>query len=156
MAKSPAELRKQRIPTRTIASRADKSIGELGCVHANSVEIVGVQAQLNPVRTASVRDRESRHFAAWTNRRSRLASGRRRHENFMNDAAWPALQIETHRDILRLNSLDPLAYIAIIDIASINLHKIMKGGTFVSGSLVSASEFVVQGHAGFAIKRWKR
>jgi hypothetical protein len=74
----------------------------------------------------------------------------------MNDAARPTFQIETHRDILRLKSLNSLAYIAVIDVAAVNLHKIMEGGTLISGGLVSASEFVVQSHAGFPVKRRER
>src|SRR5271169_1706833 len=58
---------------------------------------------------------------------------------------------KTHRDILRLQGLDALGDVAIIDIAAVNLHEMLESGGFVAGGLVSGGEFVVESGAGFFV-----
>src|SRR5580700_674325 len=58
---------------------------------------------------------------------------------------------KTHRAILRLQGLDALGDIAIIDVAAVNLHEMLEGRGFVAGGFVGGGQFVVQSGAGFFV-----
>src|SRR5580704_10611060 len=58
---------------------------------------------------------------------------------------------QTHPSILRLQGLDALGDIAIIDVAAVNLHEMLEGRGFVAGGFVGGGQFVVQSGAGFFV-----
>src|SRR5580700_2261931 len=58
---------------------------------------------------------------------------------------------KTHRAILRLQGLDALGDIAVIDVAAVNFHEMLKGRGFVAGGLVGGGQFVVQSGARFFV-----
>lgn len=45
-------------------------------------------------------------------------------------------RIETHPDILRLQGLDALGHIPIVDVTAIHFHEMVQGRSLVSGSFV--------------------
>lgn len=58
----------------------------------------------------------------------------------------------SHPSILRLQGLDALGNIAIVDVAAIDFHEVVEGITFVTGGLKGTSQFVMQSGAGVQIK----
>src|SRR6266568_7927675 len=65
--------------------------------------------------------------------------------------ASPWINEKTHRDILRLQGLNALSNIAIIDVAAVNLHEVAESDRTVSRGFVGRAEFIVQRHAGVLI-----
>ena len=65
-------------------------------------------------------------------------------------------QIQSHRDILRPESLYPLGHIAVIDIAAVDFHEVMEGVRPVPGTLARTGEFVMKRRASFSIECWQR
>src|SRR5215469_2217105 len=83
-----------------------------------------------------------------------LASGGAPHKG-----RWPRYVLlkagpysDSHRDILRLQSLDALANIPIVDMAAIHFHEVAKCRRFVARSLVRRGELIVQRHASFVVE----
>ncbi len=68
--------------------------------------------------------------------RSAPPSHRAPEEQGMRKAVGCQKSINAHASILRLQGLDPLSHIAIIDVAAVNFHEIIQSQLFVSGSLV--------------------
>src|ERR1700679_3935499 len=91
-------------------------------------------------RTAP-RNRAPRNWA-WNGPRG-SASGRR--------FATKAIGDRTHPTILRLQGLDALGHVAIIDVAAVDFHEVLECQGFVPGSLMGGSELVIQSGAGFLI-----
>src|SRR5580692_12067047 len=58
---------------------------------------------------------------------------------------------KTHRVILRLQGLDALGNVAIIDVAAVNLHEMLQGGGLVAGGFIGCCEFIVESGAGFFV-----
>src|ERR1700678_2665235 len=58
---------------------------------------------------------------------------------------------KTHQFILRLQGLDALGDVTIIDVAAVNLHEMLERGRFVPGCFVGSGEFVVERGAGFFV-----
>ena len=61
------------------------------------------------------------------------------------------MEDKSHRAILRLQGLDALGDITIIDVVTVDIHEVVQGGRLVAGGFLSRSQFVVEGNAGFAI-----
>src|SRR5215468_7279499 len=55
--------------------------------------------------------------------------------------------------ILRLQGLNALGDIAIIDVASVYIHEMLERRGFISSGLVGGGEFIIQGHARFPVDR---
>src|SRR5580692_8165679 len=62
-----------------------------------------------------------------------------------------SLKGKTHRPILRLQGLDALGDVAIIDVAAVNLHEMLERGGFVAGGFIGGGQFVVESGAGFFV-----
>src|SRR5258708_19331954 len=58
---------------------------------------------------------------------------------------------QTHRAILRLQGLNALGDVAIVDVVAVDIHEVFEGGGLVASGFVGGSQFVVQGDAGFAV-----
>src|SRR6202035_367407 len=58
---------------------------------------------------------------------------------------------ESHRTILRLQGLDALGDVAIVNVAAIDLSEVLEGRRFVARSLVGGSQLVVQGDARISV-----
>ena len=58
---------------------------------------------------------------------------------------------KTHRAILRLQGLDALGDVAIIDVAAVNFHEVLERGGFVAGGFIGGGEFVVESGARFFV-----
>jgi len=67
--------------------------------------------------------------------RSRRAPAQRRPNEIR--AVDSICQIETHCSILRLQGLDALRDVAIVDVAAVHLHVVIQGRGFIGRSLVS-------------------
>jgi hypothetical protein len=57
----------------------------------------------------------------------------------------------THPDILRLQGLDTLGDVSIIDVIAVDIHKMLEGSRFVARSLVGGGQFEMERHACFCI-----
>src|SRR5271170_3078437 len=58
---------------------------------------------------------------------------------------------KTHRAILRLQGLDALGNVAIIDVAAVNFHEMLEGGGFVAGGFIGGGQLVMESGAGFFV-----
>src|SRR5882724_9421291 len=58
---------------------------------------------------------------------------------------------QTHPAILRLQGLNALGDVAIVDVVAVDFHEVFEGGGLVAGGLVGGSQFVVEGDAGFSV-----
>src|SRR5580658_148496 len=58
---------------------------------------------------------------------------------------------KTHRAILRLQGLDALGDVAIIDVAAVNFHEMLERGGFIPGRLIRGGEFIVESGARFFV-----
>ena len=61
------------------------------------------------------------------------------------------LGTETHRAILRLQGLNALGDVAIVDVVAVDVHEMLEGRRLVAGGFVGGGQFVVERDAGFAI-----
>src|ERR1700735_4298677 len=61
------------------------------------------------------------------------------------------LRYKTHRAILRLQGLDALGDVAIVDVAAINFHEVLERRRFVAGGFIGGSELIVESSAGFFV-----
>src|ERR1700741_376520 len=55
------------------------------------------------------------------------------------------------RVILRLQSLNALGDVAIIDVAPVDVHEVLEGGSLVASRFVGGGQFVVKRDTGFAV-----
>src|SRR5271157_5308947 len=58
-----------------------------------------------------------------------------------------------HRAILRLQGLNALGDVAIVNVGAIDVHEMLDGGWLVAGGFIGRGQLVVEGNAGFAINR---
>ena len=58
---------------------------------------------------------------------------------------------KSHRAILRLQGLNALGNVAIIDVGAVDVHKVVQGGRLVTGRFVGGCQFIVERDARFAI-----
>ena len=58
---------------------------------------------------------------------------------------------KTHRAILRLQGLDALGNIAIIDVAAVNLHEVLEGRGSVTGRFIGCGQLIVESRPGFFV-----
>src|SRR3954469_7813999 len=58
------------------------------------------------------------------------------------------------RTILRLQGLNALGDITVIDVATVDIHEMPDGRGLVASGFVGGGKFIVQGDAGFAVDGW--
>src|SRR5208337_1704367 len=57
----------------------------------------------------------------------------------------------SHRAILRLQGLNALGDVAIVNVGAIDVHEMLDRGGLVAGGFIGRGQFVIEGNAGFAI-----